>query len=59
MLKKTKFENFQIGPQPPPPHEEKLQIFTDFPNFWPEISQSGLTNKVLNLKLLGFQDIYI
>lgn len=55
MLKKSNFKNFQIWT----PYEEKLQIFPDFPDFWPKLSQSGLTNIFSHLKLLGFQDIYM
>ena len=48
-------KNFQIWT----PHKENPQIFLDFLDFWPKISQSGLTNIFSHLKLLVFQDIYM
>ena len=38
---------------------EKSYASPDFPNYWLKISQSGLTNIVSHLKLLGFQDVYM
>ena len=50
-----KLKNFEILT----PHKEKTQIFPDFPDFWPKISRLVLNDIFSQLKVVGFQHIYI